>query len=249
MTTARAVLAALRRELRAAGDPERARAQRAYMKSTMPYHGVGSAPARAIFRRVLSRVDLPDAATWRALVLGIFRGARFREERHAALALAADRRARAFHTMDALPMFEELVVDGAWWDIVDDVASHRLGALLERDPRAMKRAMLAWSRSPDLWKRRSAILCQLGKKERTDLDLLYRAIAPSIDRPEFFLRKAIGWALRQYAWTDPREVARYVAAHPELSPLSKREALKNVSPRAIPSSKGRRPRARPSASP
>ena len=93
----------------------------------------------------------------------------------------------------------------------------------------MKKAMLAWSKCDDLWKRRSAILCQLGMKEETDLDLLYRAITPALSSKEFFLRKAIGWALRQYAWTDPAEVKRWVREHEaELSGLSKREALKNI---------------------
>ena len=79
-----------------------------------------------------------------------------------------------------------------------------------------------------MWKRRSAIICQLSAKRETDLDLLYTCIEPSIGRPEFFLRKAIGWALRQYTWTDPDEVARYVAANVDrLSGLSQREALKN----------------------
>jgi 3-methyladenine DNA glycosylase AlkD len=93
----------------------------------------------------------------------------------------------------------------------------------------MKKTMLAWSHCDDLWKRRSAILCQITFKAETDLDLLYRAIEPSLSSKEFFLRKAIGWALRQYAWTDPREVARYVRANEgRLSALSRREALKNV---------------------
>jgi 3-methyladenine DNA glycosylase AlkD len=88
--------------------------------------------------------------------------------------------------------------------------------------------MLAWSRAKDMWKRRSAILCQLSFKNETDLDLLYACIEPSLGSKEFFLQKAIGWALRQYAWTNPREVQRYVRAHAdEMSPLSKREALKN----------------------
>ena len=88
--------------------------------------------------------------------------------------------------------------------------------------------MLAWSIDSDMWKRRSAIICQLHAKRETDLDLLYACIAPSIGSSEFFLRKAIGWALRQYAWTDPEEVARYVATNANrLSGLSQREALKN----------------------
>ena len=101
--------------------------------------------------------------------------------------------------------------------------------LLRRFPREMRKEMLAWSRSDDLWKRRSAILCQLTFKKDTDLELLYATIEPALASKEFFLRKAIGWALRQYAWTDPREVRRYVREHEkELSPLSKREALKNA---------------------
>jgi 3-methyladenine DNA glycosylase AlkD len=88
--------------------------------------------------------------------------------------------------------------------------------------------MRAWARSGDLWKRRSAILCQLGFKRATDLDLLYECIERAMDEREFFLRKAIGWALRQYAKTDAKEVRRYVRENEKrLSPLSVREALKN----------------------
>jgi 3-methyladenine DNA glycosylase AlkD len=111
---------------------------------------------------------------------------------------------------------------------VDAIGGNRLWAILQHEGAAMKCAMLAWAVDADIWKRRSAILCQLRAKRATDLDFLYACIAPSIGSKEFFLRKAIGWALRQYAWTDPTEVVRYVEAHPELSTLSKREALKNV---------------------
>jgi len=128
-----------------------------------------------------------------------------------------------------LPMYEEMIVAGAWWDYVDPIASARLGPLLRLFPAPMRKKMLQWSRSPNLWKRRSAILCQLSFKTETDLDLLYAATEPSLASEEFFLQKAIGWALRQYAWTDPREVRRYVRANAaRLSALSKREALKNI---------------------
>jgi 3-methyladenine DNA glycosylase AlkD len=93
----------------------------------------------------------------------------------------------------------------------------------------MKKTMLAWSRSPDPWKRRTSILCQLAFEGDTDLELLYACIEPSISSKDFFLRKAIGWALREHAWTDPAEVARFVRANESrLSGLSRREALKNV---------------------
>ena len=199
------------------------------MKSTMPYLGCSATVMRAVCRSVFAAHAVDDEAKWRDDVLSLFRGAKFREERYGALELAGDLRARPFRTLAALPMYEEMIVTGAWWDYVDHLAAHRLGELLQKHPAAMKKTMLAWSRDDDLWKRRSSILCQLRFKEKTDLPLLYACIEPSIERKEFFLRKAIGWALRQYARTDPREVLRYVRERrAQLSPLSKREALKNV---------------------
>ena len=116
-----------------------------------------------------------------------------------------------------------MIVTGAWWDVVDPIASHCVGKLLRKYPSHVGRTMRAWSGSRDIWKRRTSIICQLGFKQDTDLELLYACIEPSLDSKEFFLRKAIGWALRQYAWTDPREIQRYVRAHDSrLSPLSKR---------------------------
>jgi 3-methyladenine DNA glycosylase AlkD len=199
------------------------------MKSEMPYLGVSLPVFRRTVRPILKAHPLPGFEAWRDEVLGLWRKAKFREERYAAIELLGDRRAKKFLTMQALPLLEELIVTGAWWDYVDNIAHHQLGAILRAEPRPMKKAMLAWSKCDDLWKRRSAILCQLGMKEETDLDLLYRAITPALSSKEFFLRKAIGWALRQYAWTDPAEVKRWVREHEaELSGLSKREALKNI---------------------
>lgn len=223
------LLAALRRELRAAGDPDRAAGQQAYMKSKMPCHGVANGEMRAICKRVFASREVDDAAKWREDVLAVFRGARFREEWYAAVELCADKRARPFQTMEALPMYEELIVGAAWWDVVDALAAHQLSAILRAEPRPMRRAMLAWSRDANMWKRRSAILCQLPFKAETDLALLYACIEPSLGDKDFFLRKAIGWALRAYAWTDPDEIVRWVEKNrARLSPLSIKEALKNV---------------------
>jgi len=136
---------------------------------------------------------------------------------------------REFLTLSSVPMLEEMIVTGAWWDFVDTLAGHNLGDILRANPSKMKPLMRRWARDSDMWKRRSAILCQLGFKRETDLELLYDCIEPNLPHKDFFIRKAIGWALRQYAWTDPKEVRRYVKANTDrLSPLSVREALKNV---------------------
>lgn len=219
----------VRAALAAVADADRAPAMQAYMKSEMLFLGVAKGPLRRVCKEVFAQYPFASEAEWRRDVLAIWHGARSREERYAAMELCGHRGARAFQSMDAVPMYEEMIVTGAWWDYVDEIAGHRLGAILEREGAPMKRLMLAWSRDDDLWKRRSAILCQLRFRERTDLALLERVIAPSLSSKEFFLRKAIGWALRSLAWTRPDDVRRYVREHAtELSPLSKREALKNI---------------------
>ena len=223
------MLAKLRRTLRQAGDPLKAAAMQAYMKSAMPYHGVPTPLLRRILTTSFAHVQLPTAAQWQAQVLELWRNAKFREERYAAMHLAGDERARSFQTPAAMKLYEELIITGAWWDYVDEIASNRVGPILRDYPAGMRRRMLAWSRSSDMWKRRTSIICQLKFKEETDLALLYACIEPSLASQEFFLRKAIGWALRQYAWTDAAEVKRYVRRNRDrLSALSVREALKNI---------------------
>jgi 3-methyladenine DNA glycosylase AlkD len=127
-----------------------------------------------------------------------------------------------------IALYQELMVSGAWWDHVDEV-SHRVGDLLREFPVEIRPMVAAWQHSPDYWLRRSSIICQLGARERTDRSLLAEAILASADERNFFLRKAIGWALREYARTDPDWVRTFVAQHDDrLSPLSRREALKHL---------------------
>lgn len=221
----------------------------AYMKSEMPYHGVPSPAFKAVCRELFSDYAPAGAKAWRDDVLDLWRNAKFREERYAAIHLSGHRAARKFQTLDALPMYEEMVVTGAWWDYVDSLAESRVGALLLAHPKEMRKTMLVWSKCPDMWKRRVSIICQLKRREETDLELLYACVEPSIDSKEFFLRKAIGWALREVAWTNPDEVVRYVKENEDrLSGLSQREALKNVAKITSGEKKTKRaktPRARP----
>jgi 3-methyladenine DNA glycosylase AlkD len=220
---------AVRRELRKLADPVRPPQMQAYMKSMTPYLGVPVPLMRRTCKAVFRDVAFADAGAWRDEVLALWRGAGYREERYAAIELTGVRQAADFQTTEAMPMYEEMIVSGAWWDYVDTIASQRVGPILQRFPPVMKKLMRQWSRCDNLWKRRSSILCQLGAKGRTDLKLLYDCIEPSLGEKEFFLRKAIGWALRQYAWTDEAEVLRYVEEQGNrLSPLSKREALRNI---------------------
>jgi 3-methyladenine DNA glycosylase AlkD len=224
----------IRISLAESANPQKASQMQAYMKSAMPYRGVSAPALKQLCREAFTAHPLTTAEEWKRVVLELWRDASFREERYAAVLLTQARRYRGFLTLASLPMLEEMIVTGAWWDFVDTLAGSNLGDILGAEPRRMKPLMRRWARDPDMWKRRSAILCQLKFKRETDLELLYDCIEPNLSGKDFFIRKAIGWALRQYAWTDPKEVRRYVKANKDrLSPLSVREALKNCSARRV----------------
>jgi 3-methyladenine DNA glycosylase AlkD len=184
----------VREALLALAEPERASAMQAYMKSEMPYLGVSAPRVKAACRSAFAAYPFESARVWRRDVLTLWRGAKYREERYAAVALSGHR------------------------------------SLLAAYPVPMRKKLLIWSRSSNLWKRRTSIICQMFFREATDVTLLFSCIEPSLSSKEFFLRKAIGWALRQLAKHDPNAVRRYVQQHAgELSPLSRREALKHLS--------------------
>jgi 3-methyladenine DNA glycosylase AlkD len=221
------LIAAVHEELARVADPAKAPGMQAYMKSAMLYLGVTAPALRRVCRAVFAAHPLASFEEWRDTALVLWRDARYREERYAAIGLTGDRRYRSYQRLDALPIYEEMIVTGAWWDYVDDLATHRIGPLLALYPDPIRATMLTWSRAANLWKRRTAILSQLSFKAATDDELLFACIAPNIGEKDFFIRKAIGWALREYSKTQPDTVRRYVREHEaELSPLSRREALK-----------------------
>jgi len=225
----KALIEAIREALRQLAVAEKAEPMRSYMKSEMPYLGVQTPYHRKACKRLFRDHRLETFEAWRDTVLALFRGARYREERYCALNLVNDSSYREFQDLPALPMIREIIVTGAWWDLVDNIAPYRLGDLLDRHPRKMAKTLRDWARSDDIWERRAAIISQLKRKASTDLELLYDAIEPSLGEREFFLRKGIGWALREHAKTDPEEVKRYVRSERRrLSRLSQREALRNV---------------------
>lgn len=220
---------AVRAALAEAGDPERAAGQQAYMKSTMPFHGVTSAQLTRLLKPLLADYAPADRATHEATVLALWDGATHREERYAAIALARHKVARPWLDPAALDLLRHLVVTGAWWDLVDVVAAHLVGAVLLGHRAAVTPVMREWAVDDDLWVRRTAVLCQLAHKAETDVDLLRHAVEANADDPSFWLRKAIGWALREYAKTDPDWVRGEVERLGDrLSGLSRREALRHL---------------------
>lgn len=225
------VVEAIRASLARAGDPERAVAQQAYMKSSMPYRGLTSPELKALLRPILAdqAYRIADRDDWELAVRELWDAATHREERYAATALTGHRAYRAWQDPTAVPLYRHLIVTGAWWDHVDEVASNRIGPILLSHDEIMTPIVRAWATDEDLWLRRTAIISQLTLKEHTDLELLREAIEPNLADTSFWIRKAIGWALRQHARTDAEWVRATVADYGDrLSGLSRREALKHL---------------------
>jgi len=206
-----------------ARDPERAPAMAAYMRDQFPFLGIQSPVQRVLAREVLEGLDRPAEDDLRDLAEGCW-ALPEREYQYFACGLLR-RHARAC-SAGFLETARSVVVTKPWWDTVDILAAHVVGPLVSAHP-ALLSTMDAWVEDDDKWLVRTAILHQLRYKERTDAARLFRYCTRQAGHTDFFIRKAIGWALREYAKTDPVAVRAYVSGH-RLAPLSSREALKNL---------------------
>jgi 3-methyladenine DNA glycosylase AlkD len=221
----------IRAELTRHADPVRAAGQQRYMKSTMPYRGLTAPQLTAVLRPILADPGfrIADRDGWEATIRTLWDEVAYREEWYAAIALARCRTYRPWVDSDSMPLWRHLVVDGGWWDVVDEVATHLVREVLEGSPEVEGLRLREWATDEDLWVRRSAIICQVGRKERLDQQLLTDAIEPNLADRDFFIRKAIGWALRDHARVAPDWVRAFVDAHAgELSGLSRREATRHL---------------------
>jgi 3-methyladenine DNA glycosylase AlkD len=209
----------------AAADPERAVLMRAYMKDVAPFLGLTTPVRRALSRTVLEGTPRPDETDCTAIALRCWQLAE-REYRYFAVDYL--RRHVRHCTSGFLPIARHLVSTVPWWDTVDALASHVVGGLVAADP-GLTADMDAWIVDDDLWVARTALLHQLRYKERTDTERLFAYCLHQSGHPDFFIRKAIGWCLREYAKTDPEAVRGFLAREKgRFAPLSVREALKNI---------------------
>ncbi|MFI1188217.1 DNA alkylation repair protein [Streptomyces californicus] len=208
-----------------AADPVRARGAAAYMKHVAPFLGIPAPERRALSRTVSAGLGPPDERDCTAVALRCWR---LPEREYQYFAADYLRRYADRCTSGFLTVLHHLVTTVPWWDTVDVLAAHVAGPLVAADP-VSARVMDRWIDDPSLWAARTALLHQLRYKKATDADRLFGYCLRRADHPDFFVRKAIGWALREYARTDPAAVRDFVeGARGRLSPLSAREALKNL---------------------
>ena len=212
---------------RANADSARAVAMAAYMKDKFPFFGIATPRRRALEREVRSKGSLDEAT-----VLALANGCWARSEREFQYFACDELRRYAKQlSPDALPAVEALITTKSWWDTVDAL-TYNVDDLVHRHPE-LRAVMDRWLVGDDMWLTRVAILHQMRRKEATDADWLFAACRARAHENEFFIRKAIGWALREYSKTDAAAVTQFVAEHADvLSGLSQREALKWLSRRA-----------------
>ncbi|MBX7256614.1 MAG: DNA alkylation repair protein [Candidatus Hydrogenedentes bacterium] len=220
-----AIAGVLRRALRVHADPEIAVGMQAYMKTSQFFYGIKTPVRRGLLRDALKKHPIEGQEAYEAAVRDLWYG-KSREEMYLAVDLAEA--CRAYRTDASFPLYEEMLHSASNWDTVDGIAASLLGGLV-RSNRAHERTVEHWITDPNFWVRRAALLVHLKHKKETNTALLEKTIVALMHEKEFFIRKAIGWVLREYAKTDPAWVRRFVARHEKgLSPLSKREAMKHL---------------------
>jgi 3-methyladenine DNA glycosylase AlkD len=196
---------------------------KAYMKHHFPFLGIKSPVRTQAINTFFATHELPEKPRLLNEVWEIYK-LQEREYQYVAIALLSKKLKTL--SVDDLGFLEKLITEKSWWDSVDSIAPTIVGDIVKRDRKTGEKVMLQWSDSDNMWLNRAAILHQLKYKKDTDKKVLIEIIIKHINSNEFFIQKAIGWVLREYAKTNPVFVQQFVASH-ELKPLSKREALKH----------------------
>lgn len=206
-------------------DPAQAGPMKKYMRDQFEYLGIKTPVRAALQKKFIQQNGLPPLDQLDSICRDMWSLPQ-REFQYAATSFLG--RLENKLEPEFITTLEYLLITKSWWDTVDTIAGNTVGAHFKRFPKVKEKYLKKWRRSENFWLRRTTLLFQLGYKEETDFDLLCELIKENLGSDEFFINKAIGWALRQYAWTNPAPVKKFVKATKELHPLSRREALKNI---------------------
>ncbi|MHA6258293.1 DNA alkylation repair protein [Sporosarcina sp. CAU 1771] len=196
----------------------------AYMKGNFHFLGLRSPLRKQLLKEYFSEYTPPEP---KHLFENVWKLYQLPEREYHYLAIALIEKLKKHLTPDDLPVFLQLIETNSWWDSVDSIAPNAVGRIIKMDRENGENVMREWSQSDNMWTNRSAILHQLKFKQDTNANFLFEIINQHTHSNEFFIQKAIGWALREYAKTDPAVVLSFTEEH-ALKPLSKREALKHL---------------------
>lgn len=205
-------------------NPTLAAPMKKYMRDQFEYLGIQTPQRAALQKECYAAQGLPDVSELDTILRELW-SLPEREFQYAGLGLLEKQEKKL--PAKLIKTIEYLIMTKSWWDTVDALATHTVGTLFRRFPDIREQYLLKWRTSKNIWLRRTAILFQLNYKKETDFELLSDIIRENLDSKEFFINKAIGWALRQYARVDPKAVSTFVQSTP-LHPLSQREAMKHL---------------------
>ena len=217
-------LTAIKKNYAANGDANIAKGAKAYLLNQFEFYGIKTPLRRQICKEFYKANSIKDHNELSTLIKECFAEPQ-RELHYFAIELLGHH--KKLWSKKTLPLIEWMSTHKSWWDSVDSTNTHVIGKFFLTYPEFIEEYTFKWNRSSDKWLQRMSILFQLLYKEKTNTNLLTEYIEHTQLEEDFFIRKAIGWALRSYANTDPKWVVKFVKAHPQLSNLSKREALKH----------------------
>jgi 3-methyladenine DNA glycosylase AlkD len=197
---------------------------KAYMKNQFEFLCIRSPEAKQLQKAFMQEHGLPRAEQQEAVIRELWQLPE-REYQYFAMAILGKTIKKL--NKDDVPLLEHLITTKSWWDTVDYLAAHPAGTLLQRYPELVEPCIQSWLSSDNMWLQRTAILFQLYYKENTDQARLFATIRECAGSTQFFIRKAIGWALREYSKTEPQAVIDFVHSE-QIARLSVREALKVI---------------------
>lgn len=206
-------------------NPAQAAPMKKYMRDQFEYLGIKTPQSKLLQKEFYAKNGLPDISKLDVIIRDLWKLPQ-REYKYVAMSLV-DKFEKKLPAKFIIPI-EHLIVTESWWDTVDLIASHQVGTMFRRYPTVKAKYLKKWRSSNDIWLRRTTLLFQLLYKQETDFALLCDIIYENLGSDEFFINKAIGWSLRQYAHTNPAPVKKFVKTTKELHPLSRREAMKHL---------------------
>ncbi len=205
-------------------DPSQAPGMKKYMRDQFEYLGIKSPKFKELMKEFLTVNGLPPIKELDVILRELWSLPQ-REFQYVATSLLG--KCEKELPASFIKTLEYMIVTKSWWDTVDTISGGTLGVHFRRFPEVREKTLAKWRKSDNFWLRRACILFQLNYKKETDFDLLCDIIRENLDSKEFFINKAIGWSLRQYARTDPKAVKKFANSTP-LQPLSRREAMKHL---------------------
>ena len=197
-----------------------------YMRNHFSFFGIKTEERRAVFKTLFKENQKEIAKNTRSIALQLY--SKTQRELHYCAIEILIKELKGKYQKDDIQLIEKFLISNSWWDSVDTISKYMLGEYLLEYPFETEKIVARFSNSDNMWLNRSVLLFQLGYKQKTNFDLLQSQCEKQKISGEFFIQKAIGWALREYAKTNPDVVRNYVN-QTNLKPLSKKEALKNVS--------------------